>query len=358
MNPYALPLPDAKLAQVQARFMSGLTGLAPELAEIGQISLERISTPNWALEWGLPLWLGDMLGLSEDVTLELEIANVYMLAFGRLADDLVDSTSMPRVKRSELRQDEGSQVTAESEGDKADSVGLKDAMILAVTLHHLWITQYARLSYVNQVGKTAAYSAEAGGIPPASNLWIDFDNCMAQWLRTTRNQPPAAVFHSYTETDFLRLAWRGAPLKMNCTAAGNLAGRETDIIPLTAAVDNILIVKSMLDDFFDWAEDLEAGRYNVFIAYCSDLPQTSASRDANQHAVLKEIYFGETARPYFDILRNRLLIAKKIAQSVGCKGLSDFITWFDGEATACGTWLAGEVGERLREASKHLRRKL
>ena len=72
MNPYALPLPDAKLAQVQARFMSGLTGLAPELAEIGQISLERISTPNWALEWGLPLWLGDMLGLSEDVTLELE----------------------------------------------------------------------------------------------------------------------------------------------------------------------------------------------------------------------------------------------------------------------------------------------
>ena len=71
-----------------------------------------------------------------------------MLAFGRLADDLVDSTSMPRVKRSELRQDEGSQVTAESEGDKADSVGLKDAMILAVTLHHLWITQYARLSYI------------------------------------------------------------------------------------------------------------------------------------------------------------------------------------------------------------------
>ena len=122
--------------------------------------------------------------------------------------------------------------------------------------------------------------------------------------------------------------------------------------PLSSAMDELMIGVVMMDDEFDWAEDLDAGRYNVFVAYCSDLPQTNEWREANRKAVVREIYCGQVARPYFSVLREHLQRAKAGAQAVGCSGMVDYISWFEEEAMACGTWLVEESRSRLRAAAR------
>jgi hypothetical protein len=146
------------------------------------------------------------------------------------------------------------------------------------------------------------------------------------------------------------LARRGAPLKICCAAACLLVGREGDILPLTSVLDQLLVGVVLLDDQFDWKADLEAGRYNAFVAYCSDLPQTDEWRETNRQAVLKEIYLRQAARPYFDLIRDRMQKAERSAQSTGCLGLRDFITWYKGEVTTCGAWLADKVEMQLSVA--------
>ncbi len=312
-------LPDAERAAGKARFLADLAALAPALGNTGRRLLTRIVTPNWALEWSLAYWVGTALSLPADVTRELVLSNVYMLAFGRLADDLVD-------------------------GDEP-----KGALSLAVALYHLWIRQYVRLFASTRPIRVASPGSVVGDRRAAGRFWAYFDDYMTQGLRVTLDGGPlASNFRSYTEGDFQCLAARGAPLKIGCAAACLLAGRDSDVAVLASVVDLVVSSVVLLDDEFDWVEDLEAGRYNAFVAYCSDLPQTDEQREANRQAVLQEIYLGQAARPYFDLIQERLQQALQTSRSIGCPGLSDFIVWYEREVTACGAWLAQEAKTQLR----------
>ncbi|HEX5863902.1 MAG TPA: hypothetical protein VF014_06530 [Casimicrobiaceae bacterium] len=119
-------------------------------------------------------------------------------------------------------------------------------------------------------------------------------------------------------------------------------------------IDDIMVGVIMLDDEFDWAEDLQAGRYNTFVAYCSEMPQHRGNLAANRLAVLREIYLGRRAQPFFEVIRGRLRTALRTAEAIGFRGLVDFIAWFDHEVKTCGAWLhrsrqQHEGRERLRQ---------
>ena len=175
---------------------------------------------------------------------------------------------------------------------------------------------------------------------------------MAEWRNS--DESPAHAFGAYTNQDFLRLAHRGAPLKIGCVAACLLADRS-DVIPgLTTAVDCLLVGAVLLDHVKDWRADLAAGRYNAFVSYASTLAQTPEHRAANRRAVWQEMAAGDAGRPYFDTARAWLRLAAAEAQPVGCSGLSRCLEWLEAEAVGFGERLAAAADAGLRTATQRL----
>jgi hypothetical protein len=310
---------DAELGELKASFAAELGAISPELPESARGLLDCISTRNWVLEWGLPQGLGATLGLEAETTRVLALSNAFGLAYVRYADDRIDGDA-PRC-----------------------------AAGLGPVLHHLWIAQYARLLGASGQRRPVARRAAHPDQSTAIRFWACFDEYMKEWLRAAQRvrESPRSTFRSYTEEDYLQLSWRGAPLKIGCAAACLLAGREGDLPHLTCAVDHCMAALVLVDDAFDWAEDLAAGRYNTFVACCSDLTQSALHREANHRAVLKEVYTGDAARAFFDAVRQRLRRARGPAQAFGCQWLSVFIDWYETEVTACERWLEGEARARL-----------
>ena len=305
-------LSDPEVLAARASYCAALERFSPQLVEAGRRVLNRIATPNWTLEWYLPRWLGDAFGLPADLTQTLVLSNVYGLSYVRLQDDLVDG--------------------------EVDRVSWESTILLAAALHHLWMSQYVQLF--------------AGTSP----FWRYFEEFMAQWLRATlrSNEPPAIDFQSYREENFLRLAERGAPLKICCAGACLLASRRELIAPLTSAVDHFLVSAVLLDHAKDWADDLAAGRYNVFVAYVSPQPQGPDQQENHRRQVLEEICWGEAARPYFDRVQKHVHIALEKAQAVDCPGLNQHMRSFESQVVTIRDRLADETKAWLRTITEQL----
>jgi hypothetical protein len=275
-------LPDGEIGEARVRFLADLASLAPELEPAGAMLLERVSTPNWALDRTLPYWLGQSLALPSGVVSRLVLSSTFLLAFIRLADDLVDGDAGP------------------------------EQIPLALVLHHLWLMETVCL------------------VGTERRFWETFDESMTQFLRGTLGagrHPPE---------------WRGAAVKAGAAAACVLAQRQGDIPLLCAALDDVMAAVVLLDDAFDWEKDLAAGRHSAFVAHCSGLPQTPEHLDANRRAVLETIYLRRGARAYFTAICVRLAAARKRVRSIGCSGLAEFIDWYDDEVAECAGWLEEE----------------
>lgn len=290
-----------------ARLADAVAAALPNSRLAMRALIPRITTANWALEWESPSWLGAALGLPSATEAELRFANAAMLAYIRVADDIADG-----------------------ELDAA-------AAPLAQALRSVWRSAYRPLF----------------GAPPSGGLdtfEAFFDQYEAEWNAATFRQSgsDAPLWADYDETAFRRIAHRGATLKVAVAAAAVLAGREDVIAPIATSVDDVMVGVAMLDDAFDWVADLTAGRYNVFIAFCSDLPQTSAHERANQIATLRRIYGREGVSQYFRRLSERLAHAEKILSAGLCPGLLTFATAYRHEVRNCELWFAEQAGERRR----------
>jgi hypothetical protein len=243
-----------------------------------------------------------------------------MIAYARVLDDLADQDDQPYNG---------------------------NGTVLGSALHHAWTRQYIHLFNSHQADHCALV-----------RFWDYFNIYIGEWLRATLNTtgeefPP---FASYTDADFERVATRGAFLKICPAAACILAGQLDLIPPLISAIEYLTIGVVMLDEQFDWAKDLEAGRYNTFIAYCSELPQTAPNRETNQEMILKEIYLRRSGQPYFDILCGHLQRARYWAAIVDCSGLVEYIEWFEKEARACGNYFTDTARSQLRDIAEHYKK--
>jgi hypothetical protein len=311
-----MPFPspsDDDIRRIGQRFISEVSGFTPGLGNLAYETLAAISRPNWALEWGLSRWVGEAMGLASEEVESLVLANIYMLAFGRILDDVVDGEHRP-----------------------ADC-GPGHSALMMSALHHLWLSQYANVL------------ADAG--PRGRGFWTYFRQYMSEWLSALmQDTHPEHTFSCYEKADWEWLAWQGAPLKICCAASCILSAREDAIPPLAAAVDDIMIAVEMLDATFDWLGDLDAGRYNCFVAYCSDLPQTPEHIDRNRRAVLEEIHLGKAAKPFFDMMCGRLAGAAGVTAKVPCPGLTEFALSLIDESRSCSNYLVEQATLRMNAA--------
>jgi hypothetical protein len=303
---------DADVHRVQAAFFAAVARLAPGLMPAAHDLLERIATPNWALEWCLPLWVGENLGLPHDTQRLLMLSNVFGLGYVRVQDDLTD--------------------------DEAAKAPREEALALSTLLYHLWMDAYRDL-----------FSAH-----PA--FWPRLDAILGEWVQATLagNQPNAGAAWPLTEPARLQLAHRGAPLKLAPGGACLLAGKDGLIPTWDEALEHLLAAMVLFDHAQDWRDDLAAGRYNAFIAYASPLPQTAEHREANQRAVFDDMLHGRGGRPYFARIMEEADAAERLAQRTACAGLGEYLARLKAGLATSGERWAESYQAHLRAITAQL----
>jgi hypothetical protein len=303
---------DPGVRAVSAAFVAGVDRIAPALVVPATRLLARLARPNWSMEWHLPRWLGEPLGVEPAHWRSLMLSNVYGLAYVRLQDDLADGEA----------------------GDLPRDV----LTPLCSALYALW---------------TGEYLAQFGADPL---FWDRFRCYLSQWIEATLDGDASEIERPapFSPEGRMQLAHRGAPLKICCAGTALLANRPELLDDLEGAVDHLLAAAVLLDHASDWVADLDAGRYNAFVTYASPLPQTAGNREENRRYVREELYLGATARPYYAVIREEIGAADRFALDMEFGGLHAFLVWLDAEAALTGERLAADVQAHLQAAVAEL----
>lgn len=305
--PPCLPGAEIDRATAAYRALVAREGLPEPVACSAEQMLARSRPPHWALEWSLPWWLGEALGLTTGQARSLVLANVFGLTYIRLQDDLVDGV--------------------------VASASQVSARLLGTALLRTWL----------ELNMDLCAAAPA--------FWRSFDSYLQQWLAATwLSHQPVPRFSIADRADLLVLAQRGAPLKSCAAAACVLADRRDRLAQLETLLDDLLIAAVLLDHAQDWAEDVAAGRWNAFVAQIigPGAPQDLAH---GQRAVWQEMAVGAAGRPYFAVIGHYLRSAQGQAEAVGLGALAGYIGWLAGAAGALRRKWVRAARQQLRTAT-------
>lgn len=233
---------------------------------------QRIDPSQWMLEWHLPIWLGDALGLDPQISSELVLSNVLGLASIRLQDDLAD--------------------------DEVDAADVPAARAFSAALYDAALDVYRRRL--------------SGGSP----FWSRLETWMHDWRSADdqRGMPGPAD-----------LARRGAPLKISAFAVCLLAGRGSLFAIVDACLDHALAAMVMYDHQCDWPEDLAAGRWNTFVARYGSHPQRPEFQSANRSSVLGAMMARHVVAEYFALIQGELERAARLAPQIGAAPLKSYL---------------------------------
>lgn len=225
--------------------------------------LERLAPGRWTLEWYLPWWLGNALGLEAAVTRELVLSNVLGLGSIRLQDDLAD-------------------------GEVADEA-VDDTRALATALYEAALEPYR-----------AWFAA-------ASPFWNHLGARMQAWrVASDGTDEPGGP----------ALAARGAPLHIAAFGACLLAGRIEAYAPLEACLDRALEALVRYDHLADWEADLDAGRWNAFVAATTSESPAAGTRRRDRTATYVAMLTTDAVARWFGRIDEGLLGAASIADTL------------------------------------------
>jgi hypothetical protein len=254
----SLDVPDLDINEVSAMYRLRVHETRPDLLPMAIQLLGRLPPERWMLEWHLPWWLGLALGLERDLAQEIVLSNLFGLGSIRIQDDLADGEIARR---------------------KAGK-----ASVLATTLYDLALEPYR------------------ARFPAGSPFWAHLDTCMTDWREAQRAEG--------------RLAARGAPLKISAFGVCLLAGRD-DVYPaLDRLLDDALEALVLYDHIADWQADLDAGRWNAFVADVSDGPQVPEERTRHRRAILVEMMTTDAIAVHIGRVQTGLLRAADIAETL------------------------------------------
>ncbi|RTE09336.1 class 1 isoprenoid biosynthesis enzyme [Paenibacillus whitsoniae] len=164
----------------------------------------------------LPYWMEDVGELPSETQDKLAIANIFIMLYYFIQDDIMDS----------------------SKGEHREKLPLANLFQLD------YMAIYREL------------------FPASSPFWNYFDTYVQEWADSVTNEGSRDDFHG----DKLRIARKASPVKNASTGTLLLTGQAHFIPEVTAAVELALVTLQMLDDYADWEEDLEEGSYNCLLA--------------------------------------------------------------------------------------------
>lgn len=248
-------------------------------------TFDRVQPPNWTLEWSLPLWLGSALGHDAALLSCVTRSNVLGLVAVRLEDDIRDREIPP-----------------------ADAAAAGD---------------------VARVLMDAAIDIYRPLLAPRSRFWPELDRVLADW-HAPRGTRPGNLGARRS------LAGRGAPLKVGARALWLLSDRRAPWLLIDRCLDHALVALARYDDLCDWEADLEAGRWNAFVASCGGMPQMRARRSTNRSRVLVAMMVGGAASRGFDAVAAEAREAARLARELGSEPLARHLIGLADRASAQG----------------------
>ena len=296
---------ELDIAAVSDAYERRVGGACPERLPLAMRLLDRLPPNRWTLEWHLPWWLGRAVGLHPEVAREIVLSNVFGLGSIRLADDLTDGEVAP---------------------DEVEA-----ARELAAVLYELALEPY-RLWF------------DAG-----SPFWGHLERRMAAWRAAGDDRYVADL----TTAD---LAARGAPLHVGAVAVLLMAGRAELYGPLASCLDHALEALVLYDHVADWEADLEAGRWNAFVAATSSGPQNAETRDRHRTATYVAMLTSTIVASYFDRIDEQLLRAATIADKLdpAVPPLAEHLRSFAAGVREQGATIAGQYQDLGERAAKRL----
>lgn len=262
--------PPLDVNAIAATVLDRTATLPERERELARRTLHRLRSPNWTLEWHLPWWLGEAFGVPSPITHRAVASNVLGLMAVRLRDDADDG--------------------------ELDDVDPELAGRLAAALLDAAIELYRPM------------------LAPDATFWHELDGWLTAWRAATEGNdgsPP--------------LAARGAPLKAGARAMTLLGNRPAAWPLVERCLDAALTALALYDDASDWERDLEAGRWNAFVAGVGVADQRPANRDANRARVLLALLDDGAATEAYGMVSAEAGRAAVLAAEVGCEPLAEHL---------------------------------
>jgi hypothetical protein len=290
--------------------------------------LDGLDPKRWRIEWHLPLWLGNALGLDRAVSTEIAVSNVLGLASLRLGDDLVD-------------------------GD-VDGGDVSGAPALIATLFQ------------------ASIDAYRSRFPPGSRFWKQLDRWMAEWKAATEDDGPSgpadgsvdlgdgsvdlaatpAASLAAPDQSLGHLSRRGAPLKISAYAVCLLTKRSAVFPDIERCLDHALAAMVLYDHVCDWQGDLASGRWNAFVAATGTSPRAE-DRERARAGVLAALMSGDAIERSFARIHAELERAVAASDRIGVPALSAHLGGLAAQLDADGSAMRAhysELGDRAAKA--------
>jgi hypothetical protein len=291
-----------------------VTRVAPDHLGLAQRTLKRIAPARWEIEWYLPWWLSETFGLDAARAQQFVLSNVLGLAAIRLEDDLADGDIAPAEK------------AMASELAKA----LLDAA-LAIYHHHF---------------------------PPAAPFWTRVQALMRNWRAATAavnhlNEWDLSTLRDLRTVTAQQVAALGAPLKIGAYATFELTG-QPELPEMDRLLDHALIATVLYDHAVDCHADLRAGRWNLFAAACSNLPQTAAFEKENRLQLIQAWMSSEKPRSYFEHIGYHCGQARQLNREIGAPALEVYLAGFEMEIWQTFEALASQYHQHLEKATRIL----
>jgi hypothetical protein len=281
-------VPELDVAAVSAAYVRSVSETCPEQLQLATRLLERLPPARWTLEWHLPWWLGQAFGLDGEIARDIVLSNLLGLGSIRLQDDLADGEVAPE--------------------------DVAAARTLGAALYEAALVPY-RLR-----------------LDPGSPFWAHLESCMAEWRAATlgaaqgrredQSAEDGSAEHQLAEdhlaVDHLaehRLAARGAPLRISAFAVCLLADHVDAFPAIRQCLDHALEAMVLYDHVADWEADLDAGRWNAFVAEMSSGPQVPAQRDRHRSAVFVAMMTTDVAAAYHGRIEFGMLRAAALADA-------------------------------------------
>ncbi|WNR43419.1 hypothetical protein [Paenibacillus roseipurpureus] len=208
----------------------------------------------------LPYWMEDICELPPATFNKLSLANVFVMLYYFIQDDIMDS----------------------SKGEHTSKLPL------ANLFHMRFLAIYREL------------------FPADSSFWDYYETYVTEWSRSVTNEQQSDYFHE----DRLQIARKASPVK-NASTGALLLTNQAHLIPVvTEAVEQSLVTLQMLDDWADWEEDIAEGSYNCLLASMRKHLQLASISELTPDIVNQQLYvcdflavYGEIGNSHHDRLQ-------------------------------------------------------
>lgn len=268
---------ELDLDAVTTDFLQTVARIAPRQQDLALCTLRRVPPARWQLEWLLPWWLGEAFGLEPTITRQFVLSNVLGLAAIRLKDDLAD--------------------------EDVEQPTQSSARFLSTAL------------------LSAALEIYQPYFSPHSLFWARTRAYMRDWQAANSQTVPASsgqgqlaaweLVPCASNSQAQYLIRLGAPLKISALGVSLLTG-HADFASLEQVLDHACIAAVLNDHALDCHADLDAGRWNFFVAAVSSYPQTADFQQANRARVAEAWSTSPLPRMYFNHITSEIERARAL----------------------------------------------